>query len=39
VLRTNLPEQTLTQHDVVLRYKNLADVERWQSPETVETWL
>jgi hypothetical protein len=29
VLRTNLPEQTLTQHDVVLRYKNLADVERF----------
>ena len=26
VLRTSLPEQTLTQHDVVLRYKNLADV-------------
>ena len=29
VLRTSLPEQTLTQHDVVLRYKNLADVERF----------
>jgi transposase len=29
VLRTNLPEHTLTQHDVVLRYKNLADVERF----------
>ena len=29
VLRTNLPEQTLTQHDVVLGYKNLADVERF----------
>ena len=29
VLRTSLPEQTLNQHDVVLRYKNLADVERF----------
>ena len=29
VLRTSLPEHTLTQHDVVLRYKNLADVERF----------
>jgi len=29
VLRTSLPEQTLTQHDVVARYKNLADVERF----------
>jgi Transposase DDE domain len=29
VLRTSLPEQTLTQHDMVLRYKNLADVERF----------
>ena len=29
VLRTSLPEQTLTQHDVVPRYKNLADVERF----------
>ena len=29
VLRTSLPEPTLTQHDVVLRYKNLADVERF----------
>src|SRR5271167_3006398 len=29
VLRTSLPEQTLTQHDVVVRYKNLADVERF----------
>ena len=29
VLRTSLPEQTLSQHDVVLRYKNLADVERF----------
>src|SRR6476659_8944161 len=29
VLRTSLPAQTLNQHDVVLRYKNLADVERF----------
>ena len=29
VLRPSLPEQTLTQHDVVARYKNLADVERF----------
>jgi Transposase DDE domain len=29
VLRTSLPEQTLTHHDVVLRYKGLEDVERF----------
>jgi len=29
VLRTSLPTDTLTQHDVVARYKNLADVERF----------
>ena len=29
VLRTSLPEHTLTQHDVVARYNNLADVERF----------
>jgi Transposase DDE domain len=29
VLRTSMDEQTLTQHDVVARYKNLADVERF----------
>lgn len=29
VLRTSLPEQALTDHDVVLRYKGLEDVERF----------
>ena len=29
VLRTSLPEHTLARDDVVLRYKNLADVERF----------
>jgi Transposase DDE domain len=29
VLRTSLPDDTLDQHDVVLRYKGLADVERF----------
>ena len=29
VLRTSLPDDTLNQHDVVLRYKGLADVERF----------
>jgi Transposase DDE domain len=29
VLRTSLPADTLGQHDVVLRYKSLADVERF----------
>jgi transposase len=29
VLRTSLPEHTLGRDDVVLRYKNLADVERF----------
>lgn len=29
VLRTSLPEQTLTESEVVARYKNLADVERF----------
>ena len=29
VLRTSLPTDTLTQHHVVARYKNLADVERF----------
>ena len=29
VLRTSLPEQTLERDDVVLRYKDLADVERF----------
>ena len=28
-LRTSLPEDTLNQHEVVLRYKSLADVERF----------
>jgi hypothetical protein len=28
VLRTSLPQQTLADHDVVLRYKGLEDVER-----------
>ena len=29
MLRTSLPTDTLTQHHVVARYKNLADVERF----------
>ena len=29
VLRTSLPQQALTDHDVVLRYKGLEDVERF----------
>ena len=29
VLRTSLPTDTLTHHDVVVRYKSLADVERF----------
>ena len=34
VLRTSLPEQALERDDVVLRYKDLADVERFFAPST-----